>query len=199
MEVNEQVFGDGRTFVCTQSDEALADGLSWYRGQNRLLMALRRRYGKEFVYSWVEHRPKAGMRYVDHKGVSRVSEGHSNRHLVVYGTGFLEARWLGDEYARAFNSRITGLELVRSKDALACYMANYLAKGGDEFHKAVFSHNWLFEGWWEFTQYFKYHYGEYPDSDYLYRIRMLGRGIIRQQLAELREIGFFTRFEDGKE
>jgi hypothetical protein len=192
MAVNELVFGEGRTFVLTESSEVKLSGRSWYSGVHRFMMALRKRYGRAFVYAWVEHSPSSGMQYIDRQGITRISEGHFNRHFVVYGSGFLDAPWLGDIWSRAFDSKVTGLEIVRSKEALAVYMANYLAKGGEEFVKARFSRNWLFEGWWSFSRAYKYHYGQYPGVEYLYRIRMLGRGAIRSQLEGLKLIGFFN-------
>lgn len=193
MGVNDIMYGHGRMFVVTQG--VVDKGISASEPLHNFLMAFRYKYG-EVEYSWVRHHPPSGKRYQDHKGQWRVSQGRYNLHLIVFNTGFINPRWLGCQCERSFQSRASGLEYIWDYGATANYLSEYLSK--HDFIKVGYSSNWLFPKWREFCKAYEYQLGYYPPIEYLYRAKMLGRGILREQFKELQEVGFFERREYDK-
>lgn len=194
IEVNTKIYGAGRMFTLSESNEAVEAGLSFPGSVKRFRNLLSSKYslGANF---WLEHHPPPGKPYRDFKGISRLSQGHYNRHFVVFGTGNLNPYWLGETWERIHLSKVSGLELIQDSKGAASYLSNYLKKSGEEFVKARFSHDWLFPQWFEFSQRFKRIYGYYPSVEYLTEAKLLGKVNTKNQLAWLKLIGWWSDYQ----
>jgi len=112
---------------------------------------LRRDYGRDSGFCWVEHKVAGSPRL--------------NRHFVQWGSARLKLDDLNDFWLKVYGSLVTwrkkrrGGMVVGSAEKEARYLARYIA--GEGFVKARFSYNWLFPKWFSLSKLVHRDYGEY--------------------------------------
>ena len=146
-----------RTFALTQSDYALGMGLDWDLAVHAFEQKLKRDYGRDIWFAWVEHRVPGSDRL--------------NRHFVECGHDKLDLDDLNDYWLKAFGSLVTwrkkrdGGMVVGSARECGRYLSRYIA--GDGFERARFSYNWVFGDWFKFSKWLRVVDGHYPSPEYL--------------------------------
>jgi len=155
------------TFTVGESYESQSQGLVFGDSVDQFRVEFRRKYGQELSYCWVEHKPLAGKSYRDGKGLSRVSEGHYNRHFVVSGSGRIDVVWLDRVCLRLFACHESGLSEVKNNRGYGFYLASYVSKDDEEFVRVRFSQNWVFHGWVTLDRASKLEYGAYLPAERL--------------------------------
>lgn len=137
-----------RAFTLTESNRALEYELDYGKAVDKFFNKMRRQY-PDLAYYWVEHRQGDLAR--------------CNRHVICYGTGFLNVSDLEKEWQKVYASKVTGMEKIWSSKGFAFYLSKYLAKtDNDEFSRARMSESWVFPHWWQFNLDYKKASGNYP-------------------------------------
>ena len=155
-----------RTFALTESKAGEALAVSFGSALNRLMTRMRQVH-RGIEFAWVEHKAEAGKPYIDRKGVSRLTEGRFNRHMVVAGGDFIDAKWLNESWLRLYESSVSGLSEVKHPKGYAFYLASYLTKGEVEYRRCRFSDGWVFPGWFKWSKAYKGRFDSYPSVELL--------------------------------
>ena len=146
-----------RWFSLTESDYAIGMGLSFGVCVHNLERKLRRDYGRNIGFLWVEHLQGDKQRY--------------NRHFIEWGKAKLNPRELDDYWHKQYGSKVTGLAMVKDAEKAAHYLARYVA--GEGYVRARFSYNWVFRDCFDFGRWVKRQQGEYPDIETLAKLSVM--------------------------
>jgi len=155
-----------RSFVLTESDEAIDEGLDIIQKFNELVRYLRRHYG-EFEYGCVRHRQG------DKKRI--------NLHVVYFGS-YIPQQVIEDWWWKNYASHRSKMGKVNNVKGQAWYLSKYLS--GEDFERYHFSKGWVFPGWISFSQWIKKEFGAYPPREMLI-------GLGRMSKAEREEYTWF--------
>lgn len=165
-----------RWFVLTESDQALAAGLSMAKVWHNMVRWLRKVHGIDLQYLWVEHKQGAPCKVT---GLQR-----SNVHVLTYGPDRLPLEPMKAYWKKHYLSTITGMELVKDIDKAIPYLAKYLS-GEEKFVRARLSLGWVYAGWVQDTRNARRVTGSYPSDDTL--------AVLSKMTSAQREV-FFTTF-----
>ncbi|MFC1969241.1 hypothetical protein ACFLVF_01965 [Chloroflexota bacterium] len=138
-----------RWFCLSESDYALGEGLDFPYAVHLFERKLRRDYGKDIGFLWVEHLQGTKQR--------------SNRHFVQWGERKLDLGELDEYWQKVYGSFLLRGRYkveIKSAEETARYLSKYVA--GEGFVKARFSYNWVFPGWFDFSRWVKRQYEVYP-------------------------------------
>lgn len=150
-----------RWFVLTESDESIAAGISFGHEWKNMQDYIRKHFGEEIQFIWVEHIQGDRKRH--------------NRHIIQYGVNKLEVSMIEEYWQSHFLSKITGLEEIKDTKKAIKYVANYLVKGeGDEkFIRSRHSQGWLFRGANSFSVWHRKFFGVYPHDEHILLLSMM--------------------------
>lgn len=140
-----------RWFVLTESDEAIAEHISFGK-EFRYFVTWLRYYCPDFQYLVVEHRQGTKLR--------------RNWHIISYGSDKLPVLAMREYWLKRFKSTVTGMAEIRDISRSIYYLATYL-DGQDKFVRSWSSQGWVFKGWLKFSKEYQKRYGIYPSSDEL--------------------------------
>jgi hypothetical protein len=183
-----------RWFTLTESDYAIGMGFDYGVAVDAFNHKLRRDYGRDVWFMWVEHLQGDKQR--------------RNRHYLECGTEKLDLDSLNEFWLKVYGSyvsfpkdRRTGKSTMVIGNASECasYLAEYVA--GEGFQRARFSYNWVFPGWFDYSRWVKRSHGRYPDVIELVKLSgispaerscvpefrewLLSRqGVVKQRLAD---------------
>ena len=113
-----------RWFVLTESDESIAAGIYFGHEWKNMQDWIRKHFGEEIQFIWVEHIQGDKKRH--------------NRHIIQYGFNKLDVDMLEDYWQSHYLSKLTGLEEIRNPQKAIRYVAKYLVKGEGAFSGAIF-------------------------------------------------------------
>ena len=151
------VGGRLRILTLTSSDEAVNEGYDIHRDFRRLVMRLRRRWGR-----------------FEYMGVKEVKGDRQHLHLVFRGE-FMEQVQLSAMWQAIHKSPVVDIRAVYSQRGGARYLAKYLAK--EAVNRYWGSYNWVFQGWVGWSKRVKRAVGHYPGKGLL-------RSLARQDKTE---------------
>ncbi|MFC1945581.1 hypothetical protein ACFLW1_00095 [Chloroflexota bacterium] len=137
-----------RWWTLTESNEALNEEVSFSKEWNNLNRQLKHKYGVNQGFCWVEHRQGDMKR--------------RNWHVIQYGNDKIDVNWMREYWKANFLSTVTGMAEIKHPERAAGYLAGYL-NDKEKFIKAIFSHNWVFRGWWGFNKFYHEWFGRYLD------------------------------------
>lgn len=141
-----------RSFVLTESDEALAAGVRFDDELHRFFTWLRY-YCSDFQYSLVEHM----------QGKPSIVTGlpRLNRHVLSYGSDRLPLESMREYWQSHYLSTISGMREEHDLVRTARYLAGYLGRE-HKFVRAWTSQGWVYPGWLRDSREFRLHTGHYP-------------------------------------
>jgi hypothetical protein len=153
-----------RSFVLTESDEAIVRGLDIVQKFNELARYLRRHYGS-FEYCCVRHRQGDKRRI--------------NLHVVYFGP-YIPQQVIEDWWWKNYASHRSKMGVVRNIKRQAWYLSKYLSKA--DFERYHFSSRWVFPGWVGFSQWIKHEFGEYPQREMLVELGKMSKGELKEHV-----------------
>lgn len=174
-----QVFG---WFVLTESDEALAAGLSWSKASHQFFMWFRWKF-PGIQYGWVEHRQGNPSKVTGEK--------RRNVHVMWRWEKDIEPSAVAREWERVYLSWVDKIEVLpryrlkKSGRYLAGYLSGPVAEWDatqEKFIRARFSRGWVFPGSTAHYRAYKRATGHAPPVGYMVSMANLPPEVLEQEL-----------------
>ena len=146
------VGGALRVLTLTTSDEALEKRVDIHRNFRRLVLRLRRRWGR-----------------FEYMGVREVKGDRQHLHLVFRGEYMAQVQ-LSAMWQAIHASKVVDIRAVWGSRGGARYLAKYLAKGVSRYWA---SYNWVFRGWVGWSKAVRRITGRFPSRSILCQLARL--------------------------
>lgn len=149
-----------RSFVLTESDEALEFGIPFMRYFHQFMVELRH-LCPDIEYLVVEHES------VDSPASRVTGAKRHDYHVYTYGSDILPVRKLESIWERLYKSKVTGMQEEKNLQSKIGYLVNYNVGSGRKGHHHLFirswqSKGWIYPGWTKLSNAFWREYGRYP-------------------------------------